>query len=70
MTSLVWIAAGALVIVGVEQLALEKEMYLLGGLLIAYGLASIIAISLARARKHDQHARAHRRRFLGHADRS
>ena len=47
-TSLVWIVAGVLVVVGVEQLALEKEMYLLGGLLIAYGLASIIAIALAR----------------------
>jgi maltose/moltooligosaccharide transporter len=30
-------------------LALEKEVYLLGGLLIAYGLASIAAIRLARA---------------------
>ncbi len=57
-SSLVWIAAGVLVVIGVEQLALEKEMYLLGGLLIAYGLASIIAIALARKRKHDQHARA------------
>ena len=47
-SSLVWIAAGALVIVGVEQWSLEKEMYLLGGLLIAYGLASITGISLAR----------------------
>ena len=33
----------------VAQLGLEKEVYLLGGLLIAYGLASVIAISLARA---------------------
>ena len=47
-TSLIWIVAGVLVVLGVEQLALEKEMYLLGGLLIAYGLASIIAIALAR----------------------
>ena len=47
-TSLVWIVAGVLVVIGVEQLALEKEMYLLGGLLIAYGLASVIAIALAR----------------------
>ena len=34
----------------IEQLALEKEMYLLGGLLIAYGLASIIGI-VARAQR-------------------
>ena len=39
----------------VRQLGLEKEVYLLGGLLIAYGLASIIAISLRPAR---QRARA------------
>ncbi len=47
-SSLIWIAAGALVVFGVGQWSLEKEMYLLGGLLIAYGLASIIAILLAR----------------------
>ena len=47
-SSLIWIAAGALVVIGVGQWSLEKEMYLLGGLMIAYGLASIIAISLAR----------------------
>jgi maltose/moltooligosaccharide transporter len=47
-TSFVWIAAGVLVVIGVEELGLEKEMYLLGGLLITYGLASITAISLAR----------------------
>jgi maltose/moltooligosaccharide transporter len=43
-----WITAGALVLLIVEQFALEKEMYLLGGLLIAYGLASIVAILMAR----------------------
>ena len=48
VSSLVWIAAGVLVAIGVEQWSLEKEMYLLGGLLIAYGLASIAGISLAR----------------------
>jgi maltose/moltooligosaccharide transporter len=48
-SSLVWIGAGALVLLGVQQWALEKEMYLLGGLLITYGLASIVAIRLARA---------------------
>ena len=46
--SLVWIAAGLLVVIGVGALELEKEVYLLGGLLIAYGLASIIAIVRAR----------------------
>jgi maltose/moltooligosaccharide transporter len=46
--SALWIAAGAIVLLIVEQFALEKEMYLLGGLLIAYGLASIVAILMAR----------------------
>jgi len=45
----IWIAAGALVALSVEPLGLEKEVYLLGGLLIAYGVASIIAILLARS---------------------
>ena len=47
-SSLVWTAAGALVLLAVRQLGLEKEVYLLGGLLIAYGLASIVAILGAR----------------------
>ena len=47
--SLVWVAAGALVALSVAPLGLEKEVYLLGGLLITYGLASIIAITLARS---------------------
>ncbi|MFL6735057.1 MAG: MFS transporter [Sphingomicrobium sp.] len=51
-SSVVWIVAGCLVIVGVAALALEKEVYLLGALLIAYGLANIIAIQLARAGRH------------------
>ncbi len=46
--SALWIAAGALVALAVSQFGLEKEVYLLGGLLIAYGLASIIAILMAR----------------------
>lgn len=46
--SLVWVAAGAAVIFGVWRFGLEKEVYLLGGLLAAYGLASIGAIMLAR----------------------
>jgi maltose/moltooligosaccharide transporter len=48
-SSLVWISAGVLVVLGVSELRLEKEMYVLGGLLIAYGLASIIGIQLAKA---------------------
>ena len=47
-SSLAWIVAGAIVLVGVAEWDLEKEMYLLGGLLIAYGLASVIGIVLAR----------------------
>ncbi|EZP56982.1 putative Transporter [Sphingomonas sp. RIT328] len=46
--SLAWIAAGALVIAGVALLGLEKELYLLGALLVAYGVASIVAIRRAR----------------------
>ena len=48
-SSLAWIAAGILVVIGVLEFALEKEMYVLGGLLIAYGLASIAGIQLAKA---------------------
>ena len=47
-SSLAWIGAGALVVLAVVRLGLEKEVYLLGGLLIAYGLASLIGIHLAR----------------------
>jgi maltose/moltooligosaccharide transporter len=43
-----WITAGILVLLAVRQLALEKEVYLLGGLLTVYGLASVAAIALAR----------------------
>jgi maltose/moltooligosaccharide transporter len=46
--SLGWVAAGALVMVSVGAFGLEKEVYLLGGLLAGYGLAGIIAIALAR----------------------
>ena len=46
-----WIGAGVLVVLAVQALSLEKEIYLLGGLLIAYGLASLIAIMLARSGK-------------------
>ena len=48
-SSIGWIVAGALVMFGVAQMDLEKEVYLLGGLLIAYGLASMAAIRMARS---------------------
>ncbi len=47
-TSIVWIAAGAGIVAGTDAFGLEKEVYLLGGLLIAYGLASIVGIQMAR----------------------
>jgi len=47
-SSLVWVGAGAAVLLAVGALGLEKEVYLLGGLLVAYGLASLVAIALAR----------------------
>ena len=47
--SLIWIAAGLVVALAVRGFALEKEVYLLGALLAAYGLASIAAIQLARS---------------------
>jgi maltose/moltooligosaccharide transporter len=47
--SFAWIAAGIVVVLGVVQLNLQKEVYLLGGLLIAYGVARLIAIQLARS---------------------
>jgi maltose/moltooligosaccharide transporter len=46
--SILWIAAGFCVIFAVIERGLEKEVYLLGGLLIAYGLASSLGIILAR----------------------
>ena len=47
-SSIVWIAAGAAIVAGTDAFGLEKEVYLLGGLLIAYGLASIVGIQMAR----------------------
>jgi maltose/moltooligosaccharide transporter len=47
-SSLAWIGAGAAVVAAVGLLGLEKEVYLLGGLLLAYGLASMVAIRGAR----------------------
>lgn len=46
---LAWIGAGAVVALAVWQWALEKEVYLLAGLLAGYGLAVIAAILLARS---------------------
>ena len=44
-----WFAAGAVVTAAVWQWGLQKEVYLLGGLLAAYGIATIAAIAMARA---------------------
>jgi maltose/moltooligosaccharide transporter len=46
-----WIAAGAALAFVTWHFALEKEVYLLAGLLGGYGLISLIAIQLARAGK-------------------
>ena len=43
-----WIALGAAVVLAVEAFSLEKEVYLLGALLAAYGVLSIAAITMAR----------------------
>ena len=47
-SSMVWIGAGTLVLLVVLQWHLEKEVYVLAGLLIVYGLASILGILIAR----------------------
>ncbi|MFM9979030.1 MAG: MFS transporter [Sphingomonadaceae bacterium] len=47
-SSALWIGAGVVVVAVVAVLGLEKEVYLLGALLSAYGIASIVAILLAR----------------------
>jgi maltose/moltooligosaccharide transporter len=47
-SSALWIGAGLAVVIAVARLGLGKEVYLLGGLLAAYGIASIVAILLAR----------------------
>jgi maltose/moltooligosaccharide transporter len=48
-SSLVWIAAGIAVVVIRIELSLLREVLLLGALAIGYGLASMLAIALARA---------------------
>ncbi|TMJ11434.1 MAG: SLC45 family MFS transporter [Alphaproteobacteria bacterium] len=50
-SSAAWIGLGALIVFAVGAWGLEKEVYLLGGLLILYGLASLVAILLARGGK-------------------
>jgi maltose/moltooligosaccharide transporter len=47
-TSVLWVAVGISVIFLVLEWQLEKEVYLLGGLLIVYGLANAAGIALAR----------------------
>ncbi|MGB3166047.1 MAG: MFS transporter [Alteraurantiacibacter sp.] len=46
-----WIAAGVVVALIVEPLGLEKEIYLLGGLLATYGVLSALGISMAKQGK-------------------
>ncbi|SEJ99673.1 maltose/moltooligosaccharide transporter [Sphingobium sp. AP50] len=48
-----WIGAGALVALAVDLWGMEKEVYLLGALLAGYGLASMVAILLARSGRGD-----------------
>ncbi|HEY0598117.1 MFS transporter, partial [Sphingopyxis sp.] len=48
-SSCVWIAAGIAILIVQIELALLREVLLLGTLLIGYGLASLLAIALARA---------------------
>lgn len=45
----VWIVAGIVVTAAVSALGLEKEVYLLGALLTAYGIASVLAINFAKS---------------------
>ena len=48
-TAIVWIIAGMGLAMLVKTFDLKKEIYLLGGIMAAYGIASITAIRLARA---------------------
>jgi maltose/moltooligosaccharide transporter len=48
LTSALWIVAGLAVALSVDALGLQKEIYLLGGLLALYGILSAIAISMAK----------------------
>ena len=49
LPSLAWVSAGALILLAVAELQLEKEVYLLGGLLILYGLVRAASIQLSRS---------------------
>ena len=49
LSSGLWIMAGLVVALSVAPLRLEKEVYLLGGLLGGYGAASMAAIALAKS---------------------
>jgi len=48
-TAIAWIGSGAAIALLVDLFDLKKEIYLLGAILIAYGIASVAAIRLARA---------------------
>ena len=48
-TAILWIVAGAAIALLVGVFDLKKEIYLLGSILVAYGVAGIAAIRLARA---------------------
>ncbi len=52
-SSIGWIAGGLTVIAVVAEFGFEKEVYLLGALVAAYGLASLAAIHLARIGRGD-----------------
>jgi maltose/moltooligosaccharide transporter len=47
-SSLIWIAAGAIVFALTQHYGLKKEVFLLAALLAGYGIASMVAIMLAR----------------------
>ncbi len=47
--SLPWMVAGVLLMLAVANFNLQKEIYLLGGLIAAYGVAKLVAILLARS---------------------
>ena len=48
-TAFVWIVVGLALCAGVAEFDLKKEIYLLGGIMASYGVASIVAIRMARA---------------------
>lgn len=51
LSCLFWVLLGGIVVFFVERFDLQKEMYLLGGLLVLYGVLSAIAISMAQQGK-------------------